>query len=101
MSRNEIDVKERIVTNLNKPSQYKVILLNDDETHMDFVIDVLQKFFHMEYMDAWDIMINVHKGGRGLCGIFTKEVAETKVLSVIEYSRMNNFPLQCTMEKDV
>lgn len=83
-----------------KPSMYKVILLNDDYTPMDFVIRVLQKFFNKSEQDATEIMLHVHRRGVGVCGIFTYEIAETKVMQVMDYARLNEQPLQCTMEKE-
>ena len=99
----DIVEKDPIVKNRSKtakPSMYRVLLLNDDYTTMEFVIEVLQKFFHMEYMDAWAIMMKIHKGGHGLCGVFTREVAETKIVSVMDYAKSEGHPLQCVMEKD-
>ena len=82
------------------PSLYRVMLLNDDYTPMEFVIAVLEKFFHKNHADATKIMLNVHNQGTGICGIFPYEVAETKVSVVTEYSREHEHPLQCTMEKE-
>ncbi len=81
------------------PPMYQVLLLNDDYTPMDFVVDVLQQFFTMDLDKATQVMLHVHTRGRGVCGVFTREVAETKVAQVNEYSRMNQHPLLCTMEK--
>jgi ATP-dependent Clp protease adaptor protein ClpS len=81
------------------PPMFKVLLLNDDYTPMDFVVDVLQQFFSMDLDKATQVMLHVHTRGRGVCGVFTREVAETKVAQVNEYSRMNQHPLLCTMEK--
>lgn len=81
------------------PPFYQVMLLNDDYTPMDFVVDVLQQFFSMDLDKATQVMLHVHTRGRGVCGVFTREVAETKVAQVNEYSRMNQHPLLCTMEK--
>lgn len=83
-----------------KPSMYKVLLLNDDYTPMDFVIHVLEKFFAKTRQEATDVMLHVHRRGVGVCGVYTYEVAETKVNQVMDYSRTNEQPLQCTMEKD-
>mgnify|MGYP002780085741 CR=1 FL=1 len=83
-----------------KPSLYKVLLLNDDFTPMDFVIDVLQKFFHKSPEEATAIMLKVHTTGVGVCGVYTYEVAETKVSQVIDFGRQHQHPLQCTMEKE-
>jgi len=83
-----------------KPSLYKVLLLNDDYTPMDFVIHVLENFFGKTSAEATEIMLHVHRRGVGVCGIFTYEVAETKVMQVMDYARSNEQPLQCTMEKE-
>ena len=83
-----------------KPSLYKVFLLNDDYTPMDFVVLVLERFFSKNLAEATEIMLNVHKAGLGLCGVFTYEVAETKVTQVLSFARENQHPLQCTMEKE-
>jgi ATP-dependent Clp protease adaptor protein ClpS len=84
---------------LKKPPLYKVILLNDDYTPMDFVVLVLEHFFRMGREQATQIMLHVHTRGRGVCGIFTREIAETKVAQVNEFSRRNQHPLLCTMEE--
>ena len=83
-----------------KPSLYKVLLLNDDYTPMEFVVLTLQRFFRMDIEAATRVMLHVHQRGVGVCGIFTYEVAETKVSQVIDFAREHNHPLQCTMEKD-
>lgn len=83
-----------------KPSMYKVLLLNDDYTPMEFVVHVLEKFFNKNRQEATDIMLHVHRRGVGLCGVFTFEVAETKVAQVMDFARANEQPLQCTMEKE-
>lgn len=83
-----------------KPSLYKVLLLNDDFTPMEFVVLVLQRFFQKGQEDATRIMLHVHQKGVGLCGVYTYEVAETKVTQVMDYSRQHGHPLQCTMEKE-
>jgi len=82
-----------------RPPHYQVLLLNDDYTPMEFVVSVLQQFFNMDLERATQIMLHVHTRGRGVCGLFTREVAESKVAQVNEYSRMNQHPLLCTMEK--
>ena len=82
-----------------KPSMYNVILLNDDYTPMEFVIMVLIKFFNKKQEEATQIMIHVHKSGIGVCGSFTYEIAESKCKLVLEFSKKNEHPLQCTMEK--
>ncbi len=83
-----------------KPSMYKVLLLNDDYTPMEFVIHVLQIFFGKDAEGATRIMLHVHQKGVGVCGVYTFEVAETKVTQVMDYAKKNGHPLQCTMEKD-
>jgi ATP-dependent Clp protease adaptor protein ClpS len=83
-----------------KPSLYKVLLLNDDYTPMEFVIHVLEKYFSKGREDATRIMLHVHQKGVGICGVFPYEVAETKVTQVMDFSRQNGHPLQCTMEKE-
>ena len=83
-----------------KPSMYKVLLLNDDYTPMEFVVHVVEKFFAKNRAEATDIMMHVHRKGVGLCGVFTFEIAETKVAQVMDFARANEQPLQCTMEKE-
>lgn len=83
-----------------RPSMYKVLLLNDDFTPMDFVIHILEKFFGKTRAEATDIMLHVHRRGVGICGIYTYEIAETKVTQVMDYARAREQPLQCTMEKE-
>ena len=83
-----------------KPSLYKVLLLNDDYTPMEFVVHILERFFGKTREEAVQIMLHVHRHGVGICGVFTFEVAETKVAQVIEFSRRHQHPLQCTMEKE-
>jgi ATP-dependent Clp protease adaptor protein ClpS len=83
-----------------KPSLYKVLLLNDDYTPMEFVVHILEKIFTKSREDAIEVMLHVHRHGVGVCGLFTFEVAETKVTQVIEFARRHQHPLQCTMEKE-
>lgn len=83
-----------------KPAMYKVLLLNDDFTPMEFVVHVLERFFSKNKDEATEIMLHVHRRGVGLCGVFTYEVAETKVMQVMDFARANEQPLQCTMEKE-
>ena len=83
-----------------KPPLYKVLLLNDDYTPMEFVVHVLERFFSKNREEATRIMLHVHQKGIGVCGVFTYEVAETKVAQVIDLARQNQHPLQCTMERD-
>ena len=84
---------------LKRPPLYKVFLLNDDYTPMDFVVHILEAFFSMHRENATLIMLEVHTRGKGICGIFTHEIAETKVSLVYDYSRQNQHPLLCEMEK--
>jgi len=83
-----------------KPSMYRVLLLNDDYTPMEFVVDILEVVFKKSHEEAVTIMLHVHQSGVGMCGVFTYEVAETKVAQVIDAARRNQHPLQCTMEKE-
>lgn len=83
-----------------KPSMYKVLMLNDDYTPMEFVVHVLERFFNKNRDEATRIMLNVHRRGVGVCGVFTYEVAETKVAQVMDFARQHQHPLQCTLEKD-
>ncbi len=83
-----------------KPSLYRVLLLNDDFTPMEFVTHVLQKYFNKSREEAERVMLHVHQKGVGICGVYTYEVAETKVTQVMDFSRKNSHPLQCTMEKE-
>lgn len=83
-----------------KPNLYKVLLLNDDYTPMEFVVLILEKFFNKSHDEASRIMLHVHHRGVGICGVYTFEVAETKVALVMDFSREHEHPLQCTMEKE-
>lgn len=85
---------------LEKPPLYKVILINDDYTPMDFVVDVLRSFFHMNVEKATQIMLKVHTEGKGVCGVFSKDLAETKAAQVNGYSRECEQPLLCSIEVD-
>jgi len=87
-------------TKTKKPSMYKVLMLNDDYTPMEFVVMVIEQFFSKSNDEAIQIMLHVHQKGVGICGVFTYEVAETKVTQVMDYARKNQHPLQCTLEKD-
>ena len=92
--------KSEALPALKEPRKYKVILENDDYTPMEFVVDVLKHFFYLNEETATQVMLQVHYQGRGVCGIFTRDIAETKVLLVNEYSRINEHPLLCRMEPD-
>jgi ATP-dependent Clp protease adaptor protein ClpS len=98
------DLRGGIVTKTEpktkKPSLYKVLLLNDDYTPMEFVVFVLERFFNKAPDEANRIMMHVHQKGVGICGVYTYEVAETKVAQVMNFSRQHQHPLQCTMEKE-
>ena len=82
-----------------KPSQFKVLMLNDDYTPMEFVVIVLKRFFAMDMEQATRVMLHVHQKGVGVCGIFPYEIAETKVNQVMDFARQNQHPLQCTLER--
>lgn len=84
---------------LKRPSMYRVLLLNDDFTPMDFVVEILSQFFNMDLERATHVMLQVHTQGIGVCGTYTKDVAETKVHIVNDYSREHHHPLMCTMEE--
>ena len=94
-----VGVATKTRTRTKTPSPYKVLMLNDDYTPMEFVVLVLQSFFKMGIEDATRVMLHVHQRGVGVCGIFPYEVAETKVSQVIDFARANQHPLQCTLEK--
>ncbi len=83
-----------------RPPLYKILLLNDDYTPMEFVVHVLERFFGITHQQAIDIMLTVHKKGLAVVGVFSFEIAETKVTQVMDYARRNEHPLQCTMEKE-
>ena len=82
-----------------KPAMYKVLMLNDDYTPMEFVVLVLERYFNKSHQEATHIMLHVHQKGVGMCGVFTYEVAETKVTQVMDAARQNQHPLQCTLER--
>jgi ATP-dependent Clp protease adaptor protein ClpS len=94
------EVLERTIHETKKPELFKVLLLNDDYTTMDFVIEVLESIFHKQPAEAFRIMMAVHTQGKGLCGIYPYEVAETKVDAVVERARENGFPLRAAMEPE-
>ena len=83
-----------------KPAMYKVLMLNDDYTPMEFVVHVLERFFGINHQQAVEIMLTVHRKGLAVVGVFSFEIAETKVTQVMDYARRNQHPLQCTMEKE-
>lgn len=96
---NQALVFEETQEELKEPSMYKVLIINDDFTPMDFVIDVLERFFRMGEERATQVMMHVHTRGKGLCGIFTHEIAETKMLNVNKYAKDSKHPLLCVMEE--
>ena len=91
-------IKEEI--EIKSPKMYKVLLLNDDYTSMDFVVNILMKIFHKSQQEAYEIMLRIHKDGSGLCGVYTYEIAETKVSQVINAARKNDYPLRAVMEEE-
>ncbi|HEX7390280.1 MAG TPA: ATP-dependent Clp protease adapter ClpS [Acidiphilium sp.] len=93
-------VATRTRVKTRKPALYKVLMLNDDYTPMEFVIHVLERFFSKSREEATRIMLHVHRRGVGVCGVFTYEIAETKVTQVMDLARQSQHPLQCTIEKE-
>jgi ATP-dependent Clp protease adaptor protein ClpS len=98
-SRTDTGTITRTKPKTQRPNLYRVLLLNDDYTPMEFVVLVLQRYFTMDLEDATRVMLQVHQQGVAVCGVFTYEVAETKVSQVIDFARENQHPLQCTLEK--
>ena len=98
--RGDTGIATKTRTKTKKPSMYKVLMLNDDYTPMEFVVMVIEQFFSKTHDEAVQIMLHVHQKGVGICGVFTYEVAETKVTQVMDYARKNQHPLQCTLEKE-
>jgi len=98
-NRPELQEETLIEEELKEPPKYKVLLHNDDYTTMDFVVDILMRVFHKSKEEAVAIMLNVHKKGVGVCGIYPAEIAETKVALVHKMARKKGFPLKCTMEE--
>ena len=96
----DLGVVTRTRTKTKKPSLYKVLLLNDDYTPMEFVVFVLERFFGMGLDQATRVMLHVHQKGVGVCGVYTFEIAETKVTQVMDFAKEHQHPLQCTMEKE-
>lgn len=95
----EVGIATKTRAKPKKPSQFKVLMLNDDYTPMEFVVMVLKRFFNMDLEQATRVMLHVHQKGVGVCGIFPYEIAETKVNQVMDFARQNQHPLQCTLEK--
>ena len=96
---NDLGIATKTRAKSKKPSQFKVLMLNDDYTPMEFVVVVLKRFFNMDMEQATRVMLHVHQRGVGICGIFPYEIAETKVNQVMDCARQNQHPLQCTLEK--
>lgn len=96
---NQVGIATKTRAKPKKPSQFKVLMLNDDYTPMEFVVLVLKRFFNMDLEQATRVMLHVHQKGVGVCGIFPYEIAETKVNQVMDFARQNQHPLQCTLEK--
>lgn len=95
----DVGLATRTKAKPKKPSQFRVLMLNDDYTPMEFVVIVLKRFFHMDLEQATRVMLHVHQKGVGVCGVFPYEIAETKVNQVMDFARKNQHPLQCTLEK--
>jgi ATP-dependent Clp protease adaptor protein ClpS len=93
-------VVEEAAPKLKRPPLFQVVLINDDYTPMEFVVHILERFFNKNRQEATRIMLHVHKRGVGVCGVYTYEVAETKVTQVMDFARQHQHPLQCTLEKD-
>lgn len=96
----DTSVLTKTVSKTARPPMYKVLLLNDDYTPMEFVIHVLERFFGVTHQEAFELMLTVHKKGLAVVGVFSHEVAETKVTQVMDAARQKQHPLQCTMEKE-
>lgn len=96
----DADVLVKTKTKTKRPPLYKVLLLNDDYTPMEFVVIVLERFFGLNHAQAFEIMLTVHRKGVAVVGVFSHEIAETKVTQVMDYARRHQHPLQCTMEKE-
>ena len=96
----ETGVATKTRTRTQRPPLYKVLLLNDDYTPMEFVVHVLERFFGLSHAQAFELMLTVHKKGLAVVGVFSFEVAETKVAQVMDFARRHQHPLQCTMEKE-
>lgn len=97
---NDTGVVTRTKPKTKKPSMYKVLMLNDDFTPMEFVVHVLERFFSKGREEATRIMLHVHRRGVGICGVYPYEIAETKVTQVMDFARQHQHPLRCTLEKD-
>jgi ATP-dependent Clp protease adaptor protein ClpS len=98
-SDDQIGLATKTRTKPKKPSMFKVLLLNDDYTPMEFVVMVLKRFFGMNLEQATRVMLHVHQKGVGICGVYSYEIAETKVNQVMDFAKQNQHPLQCTLER--
>lgn len=98
MQKEMLDHADLLAQQEQEPNFYQVIMHNDDFTPMEFVVDILEKFFFMDRRKATDIMLEVHTKGSALCGIYTREIAESKIVSVLEHAKINEHPLICSME---
>ena len=96
----DVSLATKTRTRTQRPPLYKVLLLNDDYTPMEFVVHVLERFFGLNHAQSVEIMLTVHKKGVAVVGVFAYEIAETKVTQVMDFARQNQHPLQCTMEKE-
>jgi ATP-dependent Clp protease adaptor protein ClpS len=96
----DVGVAVETRTQTKRPPMYKVLLLNDDYTPMEFVVHVLERFFGVTHAQAFELMLTVHKKGMAVVGVFSYEIAETKVAQVMDFARKHQHPLQCTMEKE-
>ncbi len=95
-----VGVRVETRTRTQRPPLYKVLILNDDYTPMEFVVHVLERFFGMSHSQAFELMLTVHKSGLAVVGVFSREIAETKVTQVMDFAQRHQHPLQCTMEKE-
>ncbi|MEO5365392.1 MAG: ATP-dependent Clp protease adapter ClpS [Magnetococcus sp. WYHC-3] len=98
-SRHEADTATRTAPKTGEPPLFKVVLLNDDFTPMDFVVDLIMRFFHKNVEEATRIMLSIHHQGKGICGVFPREIAETKALQVNHHARSHHHPLKCELER--
>lgn len=97
---NDAEILTKTRSKTQRPPMYKVMLLNDDYTPMEFVVHILERFFGLSHAQAFEIMLTVHKKGLAVVGVFSFEVAETKVAQVMDFARRHQHPLQCTLEKE-
>ncbi|OIP21038.1 ATP-dependent Clp protease adaptor ClpS [bacterium CG2_30_54_10] len=98
--RTDREIKEKTRQQTKEPALYKVFLINDNYTTMEFVVEVLEKIFHKHSMEATQIMLHVHRNGKGLAGVFTRDIAETKIQTVHSLAAEHGYPLKCSMEKE-